>query len=178
MVFVDAPLSATGYMTDGEYPAGKDISGIPWKTEFTELQVQFTNDPDRVYEDLNIVIRPTEAIAAIKQITDVPGVSFAGKNDSAIHVVDVNFQSGASNAIPLVLLATDAGYRMRCPRLPGHSTLRAVIALAFQFQLSRRDSESIESGRDADIRASFCQPATTLTIKLYCFAQIVAINLG
>ena len=129
-VFVSAELPVAAYMTDGEYADGTDISGIAWKTQFTEVDVQFTNDTDRVYEDLNIVVRPTEAIAAIAQSTNVPGVSFEDKNNLTERMVDIDLQTGAKRAISLDLLATDAGYRMRCPRLPSHTVLRIVLALA------------------------------------------------
>jgi hypothetical protein len=129
-VFVDAPLPVTAYVTDGEYPEGTDISGIPWKPQFTELRVQFDNNTDRTYEDLNIVIRPNDAVAAITQSTNVPSVSFEDKNDMSERIVDVDLGTGMKRTIPLDLLATDAGYRMRCPRLAGQTVVRVVMALA------------------------------------------------
>jgi hypothetical protein len=35
-----------------------------------------------------------------------------------------------ASAIPLILLATDAGYRMRCPHLPAHTDIQITLALA------------------------------------------------
>jgi hypothetical protein len=129
MVFVDAPLPVRAMMTDGDYPNGTVIAGIAWRPEFTELNVDLENPTDKTYEDLNIVVRPTEAVAAIAQITSVPGVSIEDKYNFASNTLDVDSQSRTSKAVPLTLIATDAGYRVRCPRLTGHSVLKLVIAL-------------------------------------------------
>jgi hypothetical protein len=129
LVFVDAPLDVSGSQTDGEYPMGTAISGIQWRKEFTELNIEMVNPTDRVYEDLNLVIRPTEPVVAVEQISRFPGISFEDKNDLTTHLLDIPRQ-GDSKAIPLDLLATDAGYRMRCPRLPAHSTIKIEMALA------------------------------------------------
>jgi hypothetical protein len=128
MVFVDDALDVSGLVTDAEYAQGTKISGVAWRPEFTELNVMMVNPTDRVYEDLNLVIRPTEPVIAIEQISDFPGVSFVDKNDFMARMLDIS-PSGSSKAIPLDLLATDAGYRVRCPRLPAHSTLKILIAL-------------------------------------------------
>jgi hypothetical protein len=128
-VFVAAPLDVSGLVTDGEYPLGSVISGIPWRPEFTELIIDIVNPTDRAYEDLNIVIRPTEPVVAVEQITTVPGVSFEDKNGFISHVLDIP-PYGTSKVVPLDLLATDAGYRMRCSHLPAHSALKVEMALA------------------------------------------------
>ncbi len=88
-VFVSARLPISGIITDGEYPAGTKISGIEWKSEFTELTVIIENPTDRSYEDLNLVIRPTEPVAAIAQATQVADVTFEDKNGFFAHIFDV-----------------------------------------------------------------------------------------
>ena len=130
IVFVNGPLPVSAFATDGEYPAGYMISGISWKPQFTELDVDLTNPTDSAYQDLNIVLRPTSPVAAIAQVTDIADVSFEDKNSFSTHMLDLNLQTGVSKAIPLVLVATDAGYRVRCGRLPSHDDLKVVMALA------------------------------------------------
>lgn len=129
IVFVEGPLPVSAFVTDGEYPTGTVIAGISWKPQFTELTVDIDNPKDRAYKDLNLVIRPTEAVAAIAQTTSVSDVSFEDKNGLSAQILDLDPRTGSSKAIPLVLLATDAGYRLRCGRLPAHTHLKIVMAL-------------------------------------------------
>jgi len=129
MVFVEGPLPAYAFATDGAYPIGTVISGISWRPQFTELNVDIENPQDKTYEDLNIVIRPTSAVAAIAQTSSISDVSFEDKNGLSTHMLDLNPRTGGSKAIPLVLLATDAGYRMRCGHLPAHAHLKILMAL-------------------------------------------------
>jgi hypothetical protein len=130
MVFVKAPLEVSAFMTDADYPTGTKIANIEWRREFTEVDVWITNPSEKTYDDLLILIRPTVPIAAISQLTNVPSVSFEDKNGLTLHLMDVNLDSGIKTGIPLELLATDAGYRVRCARLPGGTTLKIVLALA------------------------------------------------
>lgn len=130
VVFVKSPLDVSAFMTDAEYPAGEVIAGIKWRPEFTELQVRISNPSGRPYDDLNIVIRPTSAVAAIAQDTNIPDVSFEDKNGFIAHLIDTDLIHEKSTAIHLDLLATDAGYRVRCGHLPAHTTIRVIMALA------------------------------------------------
>ncbi|MGA7559790.1 MAG: hypothetical protein WBV60_16855 [Terriglobales bacterium] len=129
IVFVPGDLPVYALMTDGEYPSGTTIAGIAWKPQFTELNVDIKNPTDNAYEDISLVIRPTEAIAAIAQKSSLAGVTFEDSNGMAMFLLDKELGTGKSKAIPLVLIATDAGYRMRCSKLPAKSTIQVVIAL-------------------------------------------------
>jgi hypothetical protein len=129
-VFVRGPLPVFAFVTDGEYPEGQVIAGIPWRPQFTELTVDIKNPTDRPYEDLDLVIRPTDIIAAIAQKTSVPNVTFSDKNGITPELLDKNNQTGNTKVVPLVLVGTDAGYRMQCPRLPANTVIEVVIALA------------------------------------------------
>ena len=124
IVFVKAPLDVMAFTINGTHPPGTTIAGIAWKAQFTELQVWLVNPTERNYDDLNVVIRPGSPIAAIAQLTAIPNVSF---EDS--HAATGRLISNAT-VIPLILLATDTGYRMRCPRLPAKTEIKVVIALA------------------------------------------------
>lgn len=128
IVFVKAPLGVSALMTDATYPAGTQISGIAWRPEFTEVQVWINNDTDKNYDDLNLVLRPVSAIASIGQASTLPGISFEEKNHESVRLMAG--QINQMSAIPLALLATDGGYRVRCQHLPSHSTLEITLALA------------------------------------------------
>lgn len=130
IVFVNAPLGVSAMMTDAEYPAGTVIAGIAWKPQFTEVQIWINNSSDRNYDDLDLVVRPSSAVAAIAQLTNLPGVSFEDKNGLGVRLMDINPTKSTSNVVPLILLATDAGYRIRCPHFPAKTMLKIVIALA------------------------------------------------
>jgi hypothetical protein len=129
IVFLDAPLPIAAFSTSGEYPIGTVISGIAWRPQFTELDMDIRDPTDRPYEDLNLVVRPDSAIAAIAQATGLYGVSFEDKNGVTTHLVDFDTRTGNSKAVPLVLVATDAGYKVRCGHLPAQSSLKIVMAL-------------------------------------------------
>jgi len=131
IVLVKAPLDVGAFMTNAEYPAGTVIAGIQWRPEFTEVQVWLGNNTDKNYDDIDVVLRPSMPIAAIGQTSNFPGVSFEDKNGISVRLMDIDLGAGQkATAIPMVLLATDAGYRIRCPHLPAHSTLKITIALA------------------------------------------------
>jgi hypothetical protein len=130
IVFVKAPLHVAAFVTDAEHPSGTTIAGISFRPEFTELQVRILNPSDRAYEDLSLVIRPTEPVAAIAQLTNLPGVSFEEKNGFFSRTMSIEPGETKANAIRLDLLATDAGYRMHCGRLPAGAFITIVIALA------------------------------------------------
>jgi hypothetical protein len=130
IVLVKAPLEISAFVTDAEYPSGKTIGSIAWRPEFTELQMWVKNPSNRNYEDVSLLIRPSSPIAAIAQLTNVPNVSFEDNNGFSQRLMGINPTAGKSTASPLVLLATDAGYRMHCPHLPAGMSIQVVIALA------------------------------------------------
>lgn len=127
-VLAPAPLGVSAYATDGEYPGGTVIAGINWNRGFTEVDVVLKNPTDHAYEDMNVVIKPTSPVAAIAQATNISDVSIEDKFGESVRGVVVG--GGEKKAIPLVLIATDAGYRVRCGRLPPQTGLRIVLALA------------------------------------------------
>jgi hypothetical protein len=129
-VFVEAALPIAAIVTDAEYATGTDRYGVKWRKEFTELQVIIANPSDRNYDDLNLLIRPTEAVTVIKQISSVPNVSFVVKNNVSTWVANYNLKTGKATGIPAVLVATDAGYTMQCPRLPARSEIKILFVLA------------------------------------------------
>jgi hypothetical protein len=130
IVFVSAPLQVSAFMIDGTYPAGTNIAGISWRPEFTEVDIEITNPTSMAYDDLDVVFRPSTPIAAIAQKGNIcPNISFDDKNHAAAHFLDID-KSGNKTAVPTILLATDSGYRIRCPHLPENTTISIVVALA------------------------------------------------
>jgi hypothetical protein len=130
VVFTKAPLNVSAFMTDAEYPAGTVIAGIQWKPQFTEVQLSIYNGSGDGYDDLNIIVRPTSAIAAIAQSTNIPGVSWQDRLEFVPRLMAVDLNKKQSTAMPLDLLATDAGYIIRCPHLPATTAIKFVLAAA------------------------------------------------
>jgi hypothetical protein len=130
IVFVPAPLPMQAIITDAGYPPGTDINGIVWKKGFRELRLNIFNTSDRDYHNISLSIQPVEPIAAIKQRTNISGVVFYDNHRLTATPVDIDLITGQRTAIPVVLLATDAGYTVHCPSLPGGTSIEIVMALA------------------------------------------------
>jgi hypothetical protein len=112
----------------GEYPNGTVIAGIQWRSEFTELDVQI-GGAQRTYNDLNLVIQPDFPIAKMAQTSNISGVSFEDKLSVTAHEMLIEGATGNQRANPLVLVATDEGYRVRCEKLPAGAMLKIVMAI-------------------------------------------------
>lgn len=116
-------------VNNAEYPSGLIVSGIEFKTNFTEATIRITNSSQENYEDISLLFQFDEAIAAIAQGSNVPNISFYEKNGLDTRFMLAN-PAGKTVVVPEIeLLATNAGYIMRCPHLPSETTIRVVVAL-------------------------------------------------
>ena len=125
-----APPGIQATITDGEYSPGTNINGIIWRKGFSELRVTLYNQSTHDYDNLSVLIQPTEPIAAIAQRTNIPGVLFYDQFRLQTAVIDINHLAGTQTAIPVSIVATDAGYLMHCIRLPAETSIEIEIALA------------------------------------------------
>jgi hypothetical protein len=124
-VWIDADLGITAVVVDANRQKGTKIAGIDFRPEFTELQVAIQNSSSRSYEDLDLLLTPSEPIAFIAQLTDVPSVSIQEKRSLEIRPLEVK----TGIALNVELLATDAGYVLRCPHLASKAIIKLEIAL-------------------------------------------------
>jgi hypothetical protein len=129
-VFFRAPISITAMITDAAYPTGTQIAGIYFRPEFTELRLFVKNPSSRNYNNLNLIVQPSAAIAAIAQASNIPNVSFDDKNGLSTRVMEFDPAVGKAIVAPLTLLATDVGYRIHCDKLSADEVMTVVIALA------------------------------------------------
>jgi len=127
VVFVPAPLNISAFATNAEPPKDAKIANIPWRSEYSELEVRIENFTARNYEDLDLVLQPNYPVAAIGQLSELDGVSFEDKYSVDSHLT--LRKPGGDVAVPLIRVATDAGYRVRCPRLSAGGTLKIVMAV-------------------------------------------------
>lgn len=122
-VFVPAPFTVDATATTGEFSAGRSIGAIAWKPYFTELNLLTNNPTDGNYDDVDILLKPDYPIAAITQTSNLSDVSFQDQ-----YSMDLRMALDTTVA-PLVLFATDAGYKVHCGRIPPKNALKIVIAL-------------------------------------------------
>ena len=126
-VFVESPLEVSA-LSDMAEQQQKEVGGIRWRQEYVELDVYIKNSTAHAYSDLDIIIRPDFPIVSIKQ-TDGPPVRFESRGLNDLHQV-VKMPAQPTKENPLVLVATDAGYRVRCARLVGGESISLIAALA------------------------------------------------
>jgi hypothetical protein len=127
IVFVPAPLALSSLSTDNYYGDGSGPGGIAWRSVFTELVLTVNNPTGRGYGDVDLWVRPDYPVAAIAQLSNLSDVSFEdyyGVTDR-IRIEDLSTREG----VPMVFLATDAGYKVHCGDIPPHSSLQIVMAV-------------------------------------------------
>jgi len=125
-VFVSAPINVLYVFSDQEYVIGATINGIAWRPTFSELDVIVNNPTDDNYDDINILVRPDYPVATIRQLSNLGDVSF---EDYFGVTNTLMIQEIGKPAVPMVFLATNAGYKVHCGRIPPKSSLRLVMAL-------------------------------------------------
>ena len=116
--------------SDADYPKGATIGGILWSPRFAELRISIVNSINADYHDVDIVLRPDEPIAAIAQTTNVPNVVLSTARDIDVYPEFFEGATGQRRAIPLVLIASTSGYRIRCPVLHRKSRIEIILATA------------------------------------------------
>jgi hypothetical protein len=126
-VIVSAPLTFNSLASNSDYALGGGPGGIAWRSVFVELDFMATNPTDSNYDNIDMVVRPDYPVAAIAQLSNLSDVSFEDYYGvtNRVTVQDLSTQVG----VPLVFLATDAGYKIHCGRIPPKSSLRLVMAV-------------------------------------------------
>src|ERR1041385_4058755 len=149
------PLPVTSLVTSMGYAKGTVIAGITWRSPYTELDLILTNMSDENYDDLNVTIKPNHAVADIKQLSNLGGVSFEdfGGFTSRPTIQDLS----KSYVTPMPFIATDAGYRVHCDRIPAKSSLRIVMALVDlkKAKAQAPNQQIVGEITESDIQAEF-----------------------
>jgi hypothetical protein len=122
-----APIYFSTLATNIDYSSYSAPGGIPWRTVFSELDVVVSNPTDANYDNVDVTFRPDKPVAEIGQFSNLPGVSF---EDLFAVTTRITVQDIGGRLVPLVFLATNAGYRVHCPQIPAHSSLKLIMATA------------------------------------------------
>lgn len=124
LVFAPLNLQALAWKSDF---AGSAPGGIAWRPVFVGLDLIVSNPTDGNYDNIDLWVRPDYPVAQIAQLSNLSEVSFEDKLGftSRVTIEDVSAKVGA----PMVFLATDAGYKVHCARIPPNSSLRIVMAV-------------------------------------------------
>jgi hypothetical protein len=126
-VFVSAPLNFKSLVSNSDYALGAAPGGIAWRSVFVELDFIAINPTDGNYDNIDIWVRPDYPVAEIAQLSNLSDVSFEDYYGVTNRVTAQDLRSPVG--VPLVFLATDAGYKIHCGRIPPKSSLRLVMAV-------------------------------------------------
>ena len=127
IVFVSAPLKISTLTVGLDYPAGNGPAGISWHPYYTELTVIFTNPTRDDYDDINLFVKPDFPVAVIAQASQLSGFSYEDKfgTTARFWIEDLTNHKKQS----MELLATNAGYKIHCDRIPPNASLKVTMAL-------------------------------------------------
>lgn len=137
-----APVPGVSFLattTAAEYAEGTMLKGIRWNRRYAPLNITILNaSPTDAYSNLELVLAPHLAVRHAVYETTAQGVTI----EPAVHIMYdfevVRSDSKQRFASPAKLFATDAGYRLRCPRLgPGEhiDVLLVVVRVKEQYKL-------------------------------------------
>jgi hypothetical protein len=125
------PLNIIATASSAGYPIGTVVSGITWSNRFTELRISFANPNSSDAQDLDIGVLPDQPIAAIAQVTNLQDVSFIpAEAEPVFQMEQIKQGTGERIKVPLKLVLTTGGYRVRCKTLPRNYNLDILIAIA------------------------------------------------
>lgn len=127
-VFSKTYLAIAGEAPDAKYDR-QTLYGIDWHPEFTELIVHVMNESSSDYSDLNFKVKTDIPVVAISQITQIPDVTFDGTEGVTLGYEENDPSGVGKKIVPLRLLATQDGYRVRCGKLRQGQWLTLILAL-------------------------------------------------
>lgn len=121
-----------------QYGSGTSLSGITWSLRFTELRVVIANQNRNTdLSNLDFTLKPDAAVVQASQSSDLPDVAISPENAAPLHALElVDMETSKRRPLPLVLIASNEGYRIRCKQLLRNQRLEIVLALANMREFS------------------------------------------
>jgi hypothetical protein len=117
--FISArPLGFSASTSDVEYPLGTKIGGISWCSRFNELRLSIINETESACSNIDLILRPDVPVVSIGQLSNFPDVTFSPADEPIVRAKLHVGATGKNLGMPLVLIASDGGYRVLCKSLP------------------------------------------------------------
>ena len=133
-VRIGVPLGLSARNISSSHQPGISIAGIVWSPKFSDFRVLLSNDTDDDFSELDLVVKPNEPVVAVGINHELADATLATVSFSAVTTISylemARISAGSSFDVPLVLLATDSGYRVRCADFPRQSSIEIVMAIA------------------------------------------------
>jgi len=127
-VFSQPIFSMDSWATD--FPVGFEVGGIKWESAYTEVVVSVENGTSRDYTDIDLYIQPLNTVAKAGQIGTFPPCTITytagGQEVAPVLVKDTN---GKTSVIQIYHQGGNSPWRLRCDKLPKHSTVKIVFAV-------------------------------------------------
>jgi hypothetical protein len=130
VVLFSPQLEVVAHSDRGDYKAGEVIDGISWKPGYSELRVAITNHSGRDYENLDMQILPDAWINEEIQTSHITGCSFPESENGLMSAVAHGTDPVTGKPFDQLLTKGphNLGVRVRCEKLPNHSSLQILIA--------------------------------------------------
>jgi hypothetical protein len=155
---------------NAKYPTGTVIAGIPWRPEYTEVEVSLTNDSNRDYEAVDVSLQLLGAfVAHVGQADHTPGVTFFSQHSPDLRANGNDPISGEPTAqAGFERLGGNSPQRVRIPVLPRRGgTVRVVFAavdlspmLKILREQSKKSSPTIKQQRKTTMKVPVIKAAT------------------
>ena len=113
-VWVSAPLEITAFWDDLDYSPGAEIDGVKWKDGMSRLTIHIKNPSSHDYERLDLNLKMSEAVIALRQETSVPCTQLTTPIDDIAY------------GHPIF---TMGDFRYRCDKLPDGATIAFVAII-------------------------------------------------
>jgi hypothetical protein len=119
-------LYATAYASDK--PSGTVIANIPWSSKYTDVHLIVMNPSRETYRELELFASCDQLITRAGEVTGIALTTIVPREVPKLTMESVNIPTNRRASIPLVLVATQKGYVIRCDVLPRKSHIDVVFA--------------------------------------------------
>lgn len=142
-VFREHPIDVHSDFSSNDQLTDSVFGGIKWRPEYSKLTVTIGNFSARHYSDIDLLVRPSCSIAAAGILSANASVA-SFQDNSGLRSGSQNVPVGQKRflEIPLVTLATEAGYRLRCEKLPADG---GVITMVFALVAIKPHSADVRN---------------------------------
>src|SRR6266481_1871582 len=135
-------FGTTSMWTKGSYTPGTNVHGLLWEDGWSELTFSISNNTNADMKDLDIEFLIDESVVDIKKVDEIPCVIVK----SGVHPVDVTVKFSDGRQQLMTPVGYKAPYRLLCDRLPAHTGISLIAALANTDSLERSGGSKQQQG--------------------------------